>query len=129
MKTLPIIWQRLVDAEGATCPRCHDTGQAIRDAFERLKLVLAPLGIEPTLECREIDAGTFQSAPSESNRIWIAGKPLEEWLAASVGSSRCCSSCGDSDCRTVAIEGEVFEAIPENLLVRAALIAAAQMQD
>ena len=67
MKTLPIIWQRLVDAEGATCPRCHDTGQAIQDAFERLKLVLAPLGIEPTLECREIDTGTFQAARAASS--------------------------------------------------------------
>lgn len=129
MKTLPIVWQRLVDADGATCPRCRDTGLEIRQAFEQLKLLLAPLGVTPTLECREIAADAFQAAPLESNRIWIAGKPVEDWLDARVGSSRCCASCGDSECRTLDIEGAVFEAIPQDLLIRAALIAAAQLPD
>ena len=73
MKTLPIVWQRLVDAEGATCPRCHDTGQAVQDAFERLKLVLAPLGIEPTLECREIDAEIIKESTILTEMIPIIG--------------------------------------------------------
>ncbi|WP_132564506.1 DUF2703 domain-containing protein [Rhizobium sullae] len=46
--------------------------------------------------------------PSESSRIWIAGKPVEEWLAASVGSSRCCSVRGGTPCRTMEVEGAVF---------------------
>ena len=80
-------------------------------------------GIEPRLEIREIDEQSFKAKPSESNRIWIAGKPIEEWLGASVGSSCCCSVCGTSECRTVEVEGTTFEAIPETLFVRAALIA------
>lgn len=55
------------------------------------------------------------------------GRPLEEWLTAKVGRSRCCSVCGDSDCRTVEYEGTEFESIPENLILKATLIAAAQM--
>lgn len=123
MKILPIIWQRLVNPSEVTCPRCHGTGEEVQQAFARLKDALAPLGVAPTLECREISEAEFQARPSESNRIWIAGKPMEEWLGASVGSSRCCSVCGDSNCRTVDIGTATYETIPESLIVRAALIA------
>ncbi|SPC06692.1 conserved hypothetical protein [Cupriavidus oxalaticus] len=83
-----------------------------------------PLGIELVLETREIDDATFKANPSESNRIRIAGKPVEEWVNASVGSSLCCSVCGDSECRTVDVGGDTCEVVPEELLVKAGLIAA-----
>lgn len=123
MKSLPIVWQRLV-MSGATCPRCADTGDALQGAVQALTAALAPLGMVPELELRELDEASFQVEPSASNRIWIAGKPLEDWLQGSVGSSPCCSVCGDAHCRTVAINGQTFEAIPQELLVQAALIAA-----
>jgi hypothetical protein len=85
------------------------------------------LGIEPTLDERAIDERSFKTNPSESNRIWIAGRPLEEWLGAKVGSSRCCSVCGDSECRTVEVAGASFEAIPEKLFLKAGLLAAAHL--
>lgn len=127
MIVLPIIWQRLMSPDGKTCDRCEATHQAIQRAFSTLKETLLPLGIEPTLETREIDERSFKADPSESNRIWISGKPMEEWLGAKVGSSRCCSVCGDSECRTVEVGGTTFEAIPENLFLKAALIASAQL--
>lgn len=127
MKPLPIVWRRLVVSGSVTCPRCHDTGQEMQRAFDRLKEALAPLGIEPTLETREISEEAFRSRPSESNRIWIAGKPMEQWLAGSVGSSRCCSVCGDSECRTVEVGGTAYETIPESLIVQAALVAASTL--
>jgi hypothetical protein len=96
-------------------------------AMEKLKQSLHPLGIEPRLEIRELDEHTFKANPSESNRIWIAGRPMEEWLGASVGSSRCCSVCGTSECRTVEVEGSTFETIPEALFLRAALVAATRL--
>jgi Domain of unknown function (DUF2703) len=55
MKSLPIIWQRLVTAEGKTCDRCDATYQEMQRAVSKLKESLGPLGIEPTLETREID--------------------------------------------------------------------------
>ena len=127
MKPLPIVWQRLVDARGKTCERCDATHQEMQRALGRLRAALGPLGIEPILETREIDDRTFRADPSASNRIWIAGRPMEEWLGASVGSSRCCSVCGDAECRTVEVGGSTFETIPEALVVKAALIAASQM--
>lgn len=126
MKRLPIVWQRLVDAQGRTCARCGATQEAIEGAVAKLKVALAPLGLEPTLETREISPSAFKDDPSASNRIWIADRTLEEWLGARTGSSRCCSVCGDSECRTVEIGDTVFEEIPEELVLKAALAAAAQ---
>jgi hypothetical protein len=120
MKSLPIIWQRLVTSDGKTCDRCNATYQEIEQAVNTLRKALHPLGIEPTLETREIDEESFKANPPESNRIWIAGRPMEEWLGARVGSSRCCSVCGESECRTVEVGGTAFEAIPEKLFIKAA---------
>ena len=129
MKTLSIVWQRLVNTQGKTCPRCHGTGDEVQRAVERLKAALLPLGVEPKLETVELSEATFLAQPSESNRLWIAGKPIEEWLDAQAGSSRCCNECGDNDCRTVDVGGKTYEVIPEDLLVRAGVIAATRMLD
>lgn len=129
MIALPIMWQRLVSRQGNTCDRCEDTHWAIQRAFKTLQEVFRPLGIEPSFETRAIDEQAFKANPSESNRIWIAGRSMEEWVGAKVGNSRCCSVCGDSDCRTVEVGGATFEAIPEKLFPKAALIAAAQLLD
>lgn len=126
MKTLPITWQRLVSHDGRTCDRCSATENEVKHAVETLTSSLHPLDIEPILEVKELDEKTFKSSPSESNRIWIAGKPIETWLGANVSSSKCCSVCGDAPCRTLAMGNEVYEAIPATLIIKAALIAASQ---
>lgn len=127
MHTLPILWQRLVDADGATCPRCQDTFEALGGSVQRLREALRPLGIEPRLEIRTLDPASFDADPSQSNRIWIAGQPLEHWLNASAGSSPCCAQCGPAECRTLEIGDERFESIPEELLIKAGLPAAAEL--
>lgn len=123
MKTLSIVWQRLVNDQGKTCPRCQGTGNAVRRAVERLDNVLKPLGVQPVLECRELAPTAFRDQPEESNRIWVDGQPLEAWLGGQAGASRCCDECGDQDCRTLELEGQCYEMIPEELLVRAGLKA------
>jgi hypothetical protein len=128
MRSLHIRWQRLVK-DGHTCTRCGDTEREVRRATDTLKQVLAPLGIEPQLEVADIDEAKFLAGPLESNRIWIADRPMEDWLSGSVGQSRCCSVCGDSDCRTVEIQGTVFETIPQQLIVQAGHLAAAELLD
>lgn len=128
MSLLPLRWQRLVK-DGQTCARCGTTEVEVRRATETLRLVLAPLRIEPRLEVIDVDEAAFVANPLESNRIWIAERPMEDWLSGSVGSSRCCSVCGDSDCRTLEIRGTTFETIPETLIVKAGLLAAAELLD
>jgi hypothetical protein len=123
MRAMPIVWKRLVK-RGETCARCGDTGRELEAAVSKLATALAPLGIEPVLETRAIDEDEFKANPSESNRVWIAGKSVEEWLGAGVGVSRCCAVCGDSDCRTLEVGGRTYETIPEALFVAAGLMAA-----
>ena len=129
MKELTITWQRLVDATGSTCPRCAGTQEEIQQAVDRLRAALEPLGVRPVLEMREIDPAAFLQQPDQSNRIWIGGRPLEDWLGARIGSSQCCDACGDEECRTLEIDGTSHEVVPEALLVRAGLIAASQLLD
>jgi hypothetical protein len=129
MQSLPIVWQRLVSAEGKTCERCGATHDEVERAVATLKLVLGPLGIEPRLEVREIDEASFNARPGESNRIWIAGRPMEKWIQGSVGASQCASVCGGSECRTVEVNGSTYEAIPERLILKASLLAAAELLD
>ena len=128
MKPMPIVWKRLVKG-GKTCTRCGDTGRELEAAVVKLAAALRPLEIEPLLEMREIDEEVFKVNTSESNRVWIAGKPIEQWLGADVGMSRCCSVCGDSDCRTLEVGGRTYETIPEEQFVKAGLMAASQMME
>jgi hypothetical protein len=126
MRQLPIVWQRLVSA-GGTCPRCDATYQHLQGAVVKLREALKTLNIEPILEAREISESSFKKDSAQSNRIWIADKPIEEWVGAGVGSSKCCSVCGDNPCRTMEVEGAVFEGIPEAVIMKAALIAASEL--
>lgn len=126
MKVMTVLWKRLVKG-GETCTRCGDTGRELNAAVAKLAAALQPLGIEPVLETQEIDEAAFKTDTSESNRVWIAGKSIEEWLGADVGMSRCCSVCGDSDCRTLKVGGNTYETIPEEQFIKAGLMAASQM--
>jgi hypothetical protein len=91
--------------------------------------VLRPLRIEPTLETLELDTAAFEAGPAESNRIFVAGRPLEAWIGATPGASECCSVCGTNQCRTVELGGRSFETVPTSLIVKAGLIAAAELLD
>lgn len=126
MKPMPIVWKRLVKG-GETCTRCESTGRELEAAVAKLAAALRPLGIEPVLETRELDEDAFKAKTSESNRVWIADEPIEEWLGADVGMSRCCSVCGDSNCRTLEVGGRTYETVPEEQFIKAGLMAASQM--
>jgi len=127
MPTLEIIWQRLTDHEGDTCPRCGSTGAAVIEAQQSLADALAPLDIDVVLTTRELTDGEFRRDPSQSNRIWLGGRPLEDWLDATSGSSPCCDQCGDDPCRTVEVDGTTHEAVPADVIIRAGLMAAASL--
>ncbi len=127
MKTLQIRWQRLVDEKGRTCDRCGTTETAVEEAVNKLKVSLKGLGIDVVLEKSAISQKEFSTDTLQSNRIWVAGRPIEEWLQASAGQSKCCSTCGESDCRTITVDGKTYEAVPAEFIVRAGLLAGAQL--
>jgi hypothetical protein len=130
-RALVVKWQRLVDEEGRTCDRCGSTEKELKKAFRSLKRSLAVLGMKVVLEKETLTPEECSKDISQSNRIWLGGKPLEEWLDAEVGKSLCgfcCEGLGDEvECRTVTIDGNVYETIPKELIIRAGLLAAAQL--
>lgn len=125
-KTLTIKWQRLLD-DGQTCPRCGSTEAEVDKAVTALRQSLALLGVEVVLEKGELTVEQFAQDTLQSNAIRINDRLLEDWVGGQTGQSLCCEVCGPNDCRTMAVEGEVFEVIPAELVVRAGLLAAAQM--
>lgn len=127
MKKLTIRWQRLTNDVGQTCLRCNQTGDNVETGFNKLKKSLSLLDIEVELIKETLDFLTFTKEPLQSNRIWIGGKPLEEWIGATVGKSQCCDICEGSECRTISTDQITFEAIPEDLIIRAGLLAAAEL--
>lgn len=126
MKTLKIKWQRLV-SDGQTCPRCGSTEEELKKAISALKQSLISLGIEVVLEKDELSVTEFKKDPLRSNQIWLNDRPLEDWIGGKVGQSSCCDVCGPSECRTVGVGGETYEAIPADLVIKAGLLAASQL--
>ncbi len=126
MKVLRITWQRLV-TEGQTCDRCYSTGIELEKAARDLKASLATMNIDVVVEKKEISFEEFQRSPLSSNQIWIDGKPLEEWLGGIVGYSTCCGPCGDSECRTIRVDGKSYETVTSELITRAGYLAASRL--
>ncbi len=127
MRTLTIEWQRLLNEQEQTCPRCGSTEQEAEKAVRELNQMLADFSVAVNLTKKAIDPETFRKDVLQSNKILIAGKTLEEWLGATTGQSKCCETCEDAECRTVEYAGDTHEAIPAELIVRAGLIAASQL--
>lgn len=127
MKKLIIRWQRLVNEKGKTCPRCSETGDTVEAAVQKLKLSLLEFDIEVELIKEKLNFSIFIKDPLQSNRIWVGGKPLEEWIGATTDKSQCCDVCKGSECRTISIDQDTFEVIPQNYIIRAGLLAAAEL--
>lgn len=118
MKTIKLEWQRLV-IDNETCPRCGGTEEEIEKAIK----ALADQGIPASLTKKEISKNDFDLNPQESNRLLINGRTIEAWLAAKTGKSCCCDACGDADCRTIEYANQIYETVPAELIIKAALIA------
>ena len=129
MKKLVIEWQRMLDEQKQTCPRCGSTEQEAEKAVQELNQLLNQSEIAVSLIKKAIDPVSFKKDVLQSNKILIAGKTLEEWVGAKTGQSKCCETCGDAECRTVEYADETHEAIPADLIVRAGLVAAARLFD
>jgi hypothetical protein len=103
-----------VTSDGTTRDRRAGTRQELERAVAVLSHALRPLGVEPSLEIVTLDDASFGANATEPSRIWIAGKPMEQWLDGSLGRS-------DSDA--------IFDVVPERLILKAALIASSELID
>lgn len=120
---LSIVWSRLV-SENKTCPRCESTEKELDNAVQKLKELLAPMGIQVVFNKTELTPEEFNKNPMQSNLILFNGRSLESLIGAQTGKSQCCDVCGNKECRTVKIEEESHETIPADIIVKAGLVAA-----
>lgn len=125
---IAVRWQRLVTEEGETCDRCRNTETEVELAADTLRRCLRPLNIAVALEETPMTPAACARDISQSNRIFVDDRPLEDWLGGEVGMSVCGSCCAqigqEVQCRTVVVDGQVYEVIPARLIVRAGLLAA-----
>ncbi len=128
---LTVHWQRMVTSDGATCDRCGSTRDELGKAVDVLRESLAPLGVTVESTEEELTTEEFASDVIGSNRIMIGGRLLEDWLDGATGQSpceSCCEAVGDDvECRTVTVDGTTYDAVPAELIVRAGLVAAAEL--
>ncbi len=125
-KQMTIRWERLV-SDGKTCPRCGETENELEKAADILRKSLKPMGIEVLLEKDSLSKSEFEKNPLRSNRILFNGIPLEDYIGGKTGKSSCCDACGPVECRTLEVDKKQYETVPSEIIVKAGLIAAAQM--
>lgn len=125
-KILEIKWQRLV-YKGETCPRCDQTDKELEKAVSFLSQSLLSMGIEVIFKKEEISISEFKKDPLQSNKILINNLPIEDYLLGKVGKSPCCSVCGSSECRTIELNGKVYESITADIIIKAALLAVSKL--
>ncbi len=123
--SLNIKWQRLV-SDGETCERCEATGKEVEKAVEKLEKSLNLLGVDVILEKKALSEDEFRESPKKSNLVFVDGEPLENWIGADVGQSKCNNICGDEKCRTIVVDEEEFEVVPSDLIMQAGMKAASQ---
>jgi hypothetical protein len=121
LPALRVEWRRLL-VDGRTCERCGQTGGAVERAVERARL-------ESGLEVELVVVALGPERIDESNLVTVDGVAIEALLGA-LPMATACDSCsdltGDANCvcRAVDLDGRVFEALDEEMILRAILIAA-----
>jgi hypothetical protein len=122
IKRLEIEWKHFA-VGNATCERCGNTGDALREAVEELRREFAPAGVKINLTETLLD----KTRMAESNEIRMNSMLIEDLLAANVISTDC-PSCGtlageSTCCRAIGIDNELYEDIPVWAIKKAAYLA------
>lgn len=126
--TLLVEWRHIGESVDATCERCAATGRTLAEA----EVVAA---IRPALSARRIRVrvtGTVLPPEriAESNTILFNGVPIEDLLDEVRVEMTPCASCScitgtEADCRAIVCGDETHEALPADLILKAALRAVA----
>jgi len=129
--TLRIEWQK---ADTDACLACKGGGAReadIQKAFERLSKQLAAKGIR--VELVEKKATVDSTVPEiAGGQMWLGNLPVENWLGAST-QGKICPACpvgkyGKGHMhKSLVLDGQVYDPIPVELMVRAGMNAAQQL--
>lgn len=127
-REIVIEWKHIGTDIGNTCERCGETGLAVIRVVEEIRPALEQEGIA----VRIIETVLPDEAIAESNSILVNGIPIDELIAGMTVTATPCTSCAcitgqdDVECRAVAYEGALYEAIPEGVIRRVILNLAAE---
>ena len=125
-KELVIEWKHADRAMEKTREEFEETGMTLAAVLAEIRMLLEMEGIDVRL----IETVLPDDAAAESESLLFNGIPVEELLdgvevtatACACASCESCETCGEeeAECRTLRYNGEEYEAIPPELIGRAA---------
>ncbi|HEY3294770.1 MAG TPA: DUF2703 domain-containing protein [bacterium] len=131
--TLVIQWQK---ADTDACLACQNTAVQAKDiqkAFEKLTKELAAKGIRVELVEKKAEVDTAN--PELANgQIWMGNVPVDGWLNGAATQGKICPACpagprGKGHLhKSLVVDGQVYDPIPVDLMVRAGLAAAGSLK-
>ena len=121
-KELVIEWKHIGKDIEHTCERCEETGMALNAVLAEISMLLEMEGVS----VRIIETILENDTVAESNSLLFNGVPIEELLEGIEVTTTPCGSCScitcdaETECRALRYNGEEYEAIPPELIGRAA---------
>lgn len=122
---LTVEWRHVGENVDLTCERCADTGNTLSEVLAEIEPLISEKGVKTEV----IETVLPHDGIEESNIILFNGIPLEELIDGMTLTKTPCASCAcitgkdDVECRAVEYGGELYEAIPADLIRKAALKA------
>lgn len=124
-KELVIEWKHTGKDVEKTCEPCEETGMTLAAVLAEIRMLLEMEGIT----VRVVETVLPDETVAEPDSLLFNGVPIEELLeGVEVTATSCscdtCDTCGEeAECRTLRYNGEEYEAIPPDLIGRAAVRA------
>lgn len=121
-KELVIEWKHIGNEIEKTREEFEETGMTLAAVLAEIRMLLEMEGVA----VRMVETVLPDEVAMEPERLLFNGVPVEELLeGVEVTATSCsCASCeaceGDAECRTLRYNGEEYEAIPPELIGRAA---------
>ena len=119
---LVIEWRHIGESVDGTCVRCAATGHTLAEVVA---------AIRPALSARRVRVQVVETVLpderiAESNMILFNGVPLEDLIDEARVEMTPCASCScitgtDAICRAIVCGDETHEAVPADLILKAAL--------
>jgi len=119
-KVVVISYQKAVTESCKGCEKCGVDGKEIQKAADVLKDKLAAKKVKVKIVEKKNPA-------AKMSNLWVCDIPLETWLGAQTNTSSCGGCTNPTEkmtCNVMTVDGQNYETVPAELIVRAGLMAA-----
>jgi len=123
--TLLVEWRHIGENVDRTCVRCAATGMTLAEVVDEIRPILAGRCIQ----VKVVETVLPPERIAESNTILFNGTPIEDLLDEVRVEMTPCTSCTcitgtDAECRVIIFGNKTHEAVPADLIRKAARKAA-----